>query len=484
MKRTLLLLLLIVLLVAGVIGLRAIQFHSKQLAATHGYDFKLDERSFTKRLSKAVQYRTISQEPSNGSFDEFLKFHKFLQESFPATHKTLTKEVVGDFSLLFTWKGQNEQLKPILLMGHMDVVPVDPPTENKWTYPPFSGEIADGYIWGRGTMDDKVSVIGILEAVEQLLALGFQPQRTVYLAFGHDEEIGGQNGAVKIAALLDSRKVDLEYVLDEGGNITNGIIPSVSQPVALVGIAEKGYLSLELTVESSGGHSSIPPSDAAIGILSSAIHKLQTTPFPTRLTEPTRKLLEFIGPELPWIQRMALSNLWLFEPWVRKHLEKSPVGAAMIKTTQAPTIFEAGIKENVLPTKARSVVNFRLLPGDTIAAVTSRVRKIIGDPQIEVTPLSVRMEPSPISDIESEAFGKLHSAIRQTEPTPLVAPALLVAATDSRHYSKLTKNIFRFLPISLGLEDTRRYHGTDERISIKDYERCVRFYATLMADAN
>jgi carboxypeptidase PM20D1 len=484
MKRTLSLLVLIVLLAAGVIGLRAIQFHSKQLAATHGYDFKLDERSFTKRLSQAVQYRTVSQEPSNGSFDEFLKFHKFLQESFPATHKTLTKEVVGDFSLLFTWKGQNEQLKPILLMGHMDVVPVDPPTENKWTYPPFSGEIADGYIWGRGTMDDKVSVIGILEAVEQLLALGFQPQRTVYLAFGHDEEIGGPNGAVKIAALLDSRKVDLEYVLDEGGNITNGIIPGVAQPVALVGIAEKGYLSLELTVESSGGHSSIPPSDAAIGILSSAIYKLQTTPFPTRLTEPTLKLLEFIGPELPWMQRMALSNLWLFEPWVRKHLEKSPVGTAMIRTTQAPTIFEAGIKENVLPTKARSVVNFRLLPGDTIATVRSRVRKIIGDPQIEVTPLSVRMEPSPISDIESEAFGKLHSAIRQIEPTPLVAPALLVAATDSRHYSKLTKNIFRFLPISLGLEDTRRYHGTDERISIKDYERCVRFYATLMADAN
>lgn len=475
---------LIVLVVAGAIGLRAIQFPSKQLPATHGYDFKLDESSFIERLSKAVQYRTVSQEPSNGLFDEFLKFHKFLQESFPATHKILTKEVIGDFSLLFTWKGQNQQLKPILLMGHMDVVPVDPPTQDKWTHPPFSGKIADGYIWGRGTMDDKVSVIAILEAVEQLLAQGFQPQRTVYLAFGHDEEIGGQNGAAKIATLLDSRKVELEYVLDEGGNITNGIIPNVSQSVALVGIAEKGYLSLELTVESPGGHSSLPPPDAAIGILSSAIHKLQTTPFPARLTEPTRKFFEFIGPELPWFQRIAVSNLWLFEPWVKEHLEKSPVGAAMIRTTQAPTIFEAGIKENVLPTKARSVVNFRLLPGDTIATVTSRIRKTIGNPKIELAPLSVRMEPSPVSDVESEAFGKLHSAIRQTEPSTLVAPALLVAATDSRHYSKLTKNIFRFLPISVGPEDTKRYHGIDERISLKDYERCVRFYTKLMADAN
>jgi carboxypeptidase PM20D1 len=475
---------LIVLLVAGAIGLRAIQFHSKQLPATQGYDFKLDESSFIERLSKAVQYRTVSQEPSNGSFDEFLKFHKFLQESFPATHKTLAKEVVGDFSLLFAWTGRNEQLKPILLMGHMDVVPVDPPTEDKWKHAPFSGAIADGYIWGRGTMDDKVSVIGILEAVEQLLAQGFQPQRTVYLAFGHDEEIGGQNGAAKIAALLDSRKIELDYVLDEGGNITNGIIPGVSQSVALVGIAEKGYLSLELTAESPGGHSSIPPPDAAIGILSSAIHKLETRPFPTRLTEPTRRLFEFIGPELDWIPRIALSNLWLFEPWIKKHLEKSPVGAAMIRTTQAPTIFEAGVKENVLPTKARSVVNFRLLPGDTIATVTNRIRKTIGDPRIDLAPLAVRMEPSPISDVESDAFGKLHSAIRQTEPSALVAPALLVAATDSRHYSKLTKNIFRFLPISLDLEDTKRYHGIDERISLNDYARCVRFYAKLMADAN
>ena len=460
------------------------QFQSKQLAPVQGYDFKLDESSFSERLSKAVQYRTVSQEPATSSFGAFLRFHKFLQESFPATHKTLTKEVVGDFSLLFTWKGRNQQLKPILLMGHMDVVPVDRATEDKWTHPPFSGAIADGYIWGRGTMDDKVSVIGILEAVEQLLAQGFQPQRTIYLAFGHDEEIGGENGAAKIASLLASRKIELDYVLDEGGNITKGIIPGLSQSVALVGIAEKGYLSLELTVESSGGHSSMPPSDPAISILSSAIHKLETRPFPTRLTEPTRKLFEFIGPELPWIPRVALSNIWLFEPWIKKHVEKSPVGAAMIRTTQAPTIFEAGVKENVLPTKARSVVNFRLLPGDTIATVTNRIRKTLGDPRIELAPLAVRMEPSPVSDVDSAAFAKLHSAIRQTEPSALVAPALLVAATDSRHYSKLTKNIFRFLPISLRLEDTNRYHGVDERISLDDSAGCVRFYAKLMADAN
>jgi carboxypeptidase PM20D1 len=475
---------LIILLIAGVIGLRTSQFRSKQFTTRDAYEFKLDKTSFIERLSKAIQFRTISREQSMDSFEEFLRFHKFLEESFPETHKALQKEIVGDFSLLFTWKGQNEQLKPILLMGHMDVVPVDPQAEGQWTHPPFSGQVSDGYIWGRGTMDDKVSVIGILEAVEQLLAKRFQPQRTVHLAFGHDEEIGGQHGAAKIAALLASKKVELEYVLDEGGNITQGIIPGVSQPVALIGIAEKGYLSLELTVESAGGHSSMPPHDTAIGILSSAIHRLETTPFSTRLTEPTRKFLEFMGPELPWAQRIAVSNLWLFEPWIKKQLASSPVGAAMIRTTQAPTIFEAGVKENVLPAKARSVVNFRLLPGETIASATNHVRQTIGNSRIKITALPIQADPSPVSDIASEAFRKLHSAIWQTEPSAVVAPALLVAATDSRHYTGLTKNIFRFLPITLSPEDTKRYHGTDERISVRDYERCVRFYAKLLTDAN
>jgi len=390
---------------------------------------------------------------------------------------------MGGHSLLFSWKGKDERLKPVLLMAHMDVVPVDAATESSWHHPPFSGQVADGYIWGRGTMDDKGSVIAILEAAENLLTSGFEPQRTIYLAFGHDEEVGGNNGAANIAAALRSRGVELEFVLDEGLNILSGIISGLSSPVALIGIAEKGYLTLRLTIETPGGHSSMPPADTAIGVMSRALHKLSASPFSSRLDGPTRRMLEFIGPEMAWSKRLVLANLWLFDPLVRRQLAASPLTNATIRTTVAPTIINAGVQENVLPTRAAAVLNVRILPGETIAGAIEHVRKTIDDPKIQLTSLPVSMEPSSVSDIESPSFTLLHRTIRQISPEAIVAPSLLVAATDSRHYSALTKNIYRFLPITLRPEDTKRYHGIDERISIQDYERCVRFYAQLIRNS-
>jgi carboxypeptidase PM20D1 len=325
--------------------------------------------------------------------------------------------------------------------------------------------------------------MGILEAVENLLAKGFQPQRTVYLAFGHDEEIGGARGAAKIAELLRSRGVELEYVLDEGLNIFTGIIPGVTASVALIGVAEKGYLSLQLTVETAGGHSSAPPRRTAIGIISHAIQRLEARPFPSRLSGPTRQMLEFLGPEMAWYNKLALANLWLFGPLARKQLAASPLTNAAIRTTVAPTLFNAGVKDNVLPAKATAVINLRLAPGETIDGATAHVQVTIGDPNVKITPLPVQIEPSKISDIKSPSFAMLHQTIRETAPQSLVAPALLVAATDSRHYRALSGNIFRFLPIIRGAEDAKRIHGVDERISIEDYERCIRFYAQLIRNS-
>jgi carboxypeptidase PM20D1 len=366
----------------------------------------------------------------------------------------------------------------------MDVVPADPGSEKNWTHPPFAGQIDGGYIWGRGSMDDKVSVLGILEAVEHLLSTGFQPRRTLLLAFGHDEEIGGGSGTAQIAALLKSRRIELEYVLDEGGNITQGIISGVTSPVSLVGIAEKGYLSLELTVEALGGHSSTPPAHTAVGVLSNAIRRIEREPFPLQLREPTLRFFEFIGPELAWPQKTVAANLWLFSPLLKWQLEKSPLTSAMIRTTQAATMFNSGVKENVLPTQAEAVVNIRILTGETIASVVDRLRGVIDDSTVKITPLSIRVEPSPVSDIESNSFKQLHRTLKEIMPEALVAPFLLIAATDSRHYEGLTKNIFRFLPIVIGPEDTRRYHGINERISIDDYERCVRFFVQLIRNSN
>lgn len=483
MKKVSFVALAIVVAFGAVILGRAANLKSRQIAAAPVEPIILDRAGIVQRLSEAIQFKTISPQSPAAEAQEFKRLHAFLIKSFPLAHQRLIRETVNEHSLLYTWKGKNAQLKPSLLMAHMDVVPIDQASEKSWTHAPFSGQIADGYVWGRGAMDDKASVMGILEAVEYLLKEGFAPERTIYLAFGHDEEIGGNSGAAKIAELLTSRRVELEYVLDEGMNILSGIIDGVSSPVALIGIAEKGYSSLQLTANSPGGHSSIPPADTAIGTLSRALQRLDAAPFPAKLRGPTRQMFEFLAPEMSWDKKLALANLWLFEPLVKKQLSASPLTNAILRTTVAPTIFNAGVQENVLPTQASAVVNLRIMPGETTAAALEHVRKAINDPQIKLTPLPVRMEPSAVSNVESASFKLIQRTIRETAPAAIAAPALLVAATDSRHYAGLTKNVFRFLPITLKAEDTKRYHGIDERISLEDYQRCVRFYAQLIRNS-
>jgi carboxypeptidase PM20D1 len=469
---------------AAVVSFRTASFESRQIPPQPAQSIELDQPAILGRLSEAIQYPTISSEsPAESGGQQFQRFHRFLARSFPRVHRQLTREIVNDFSLLFTWKGTDPGLAPILLMAHMDVVPIDQDSERLWTHPPFAGSIAGGYIWGRGTMDNKASVLGKLEAVEKLLADGFQPQRTVFLAFGHDEEIGGEQGAAKIAALLNERNVHIEFILDEGGAITDGIIPGVTAPVAMIGIGEKGYLSLRLTVSSPGGHSSLPPSESAIGILSRAVSKIENTPFPRRINSAVKEFFNFVGPELSWEKKVVLANLWLTEPWLRRELAKSPLTDSMIRTTQATTLFHAGDKENVLPARAQAVINFRLISGDTVEAVIARVHQVIRDPRVTITPLPNPIEPSPISSSDADGFKLLQRTIRQVAPQVIVAPFLVIASTDTRHYAKLSKHIYRFVPIALRPEDAQRYHGVDERISIEDYERCIRFYAQLIRNS-
>lgn len=464
--------------------LRTASFNSRQVHPPPAPAFQLDRDAVAKRLSEAIQLPTVSFESATASnATPFENFHALLAKSFPQVHARLTKETVNDHSLLFTWTGKNQQLKPILLMAHMDVVPVDPASEKSWTHPPFSGQLADGHIWGRGTMDDKASLFGIFEAVERLLTEGFQPERTVYLAFGHDEEIGGKNGTAKIAATLAARTAQLEYVLDEGMNILSGIVDGVTGPVALIGVAEKGYLSIELTAAAVGGHSSIPPAETAIGSISRALQRLEAAPFSAKLRGPTRAMFDHLGPEMAWSKKLVLANLWLFEPLVANQLSKSPLTNAILRTTLAPTIFSSGVKENVLPARARAVVNLRIMPEESTANALEHVRQAIDDPKVKLTPLPIRMEPSAVTDIESPSFKLLERTIRQTVPDAIVAPALLVAATDSRHYAGLTKNVLRFLPITLTAADTKRYHGIDERIALTDYLRCINFYAQLIRNS-
>jgi carboxypeptidase PM20D1 len=368
-------------------------------------------------------------------------------------------------------------------MGHLDVVPVEPGSESGWQYPPFSGRITDGFIWGRGAIDNKSAVLGTLEAVEMLLTAGFRPARTVYLAFGHDEEVGGTGGAQAISELLRQRGVQLEMVLDEGGVIGEGLFPGASSPLALIGIAEKGFVSLELSTRGDTGHSSLPPAQSTIGVLSTAITRLENNPMPARLEGATRQLFDEIGPGFPIIQRAMFANLWLTYPLITRKLQANPTTNAMIRTTAAPTILQAGTKDNVLASQARAVVNFRILPGDTVAEVERHVRQVIDDSRVDIK-IAGRFsaEPSAISSTDSHSFRTLARSIRSVTPDAIVAPYLVVVATDSRYFANLTSNIFRFLPLRITAMDLKLMHGANERISVRNYESAIRTYRQILME--
>lgn len=486
MRKILLALLLCIVVICGVVLFKALTFTSKQIESEPMTAITIDKQRAAKNLSQAIRYKTISsQDPSKFDDDQFTAFHKFLAEAFPKIHSQLKKEVINNYSLLYTWKGSDESLKPVVLMAHFDVVPVSHGTESNWTYPPFSGRIADGYIWGRGSLDDKGCLLSTMEAVETLLADGYKPRRTVYLAYGHDEEIDGNNGAAYIAESLKSRNVKAEWIMDEGAIITKGLVPGVAPPVSLVGIAEKGYLTLVLTVEQEGGHSSMPPPRSAVGILSSAIHNIQNNPFPEKMEGPGMQLFDYVGPEMPFGMKLLFANRWLFRSLIKSELEKTNSMNASIRTTIAPTVFNAGTKENVLPQKATAMVNFRLIPGDSVEYVIEHVKKSINDPRVMVSTSSHHpQEASAVSDINTESYQVLQRTIRQVFPQSVVAPFLVLAGTDTKHYEDISGNIYRFVPMRFTSEDLGRIHGTNERLSIDNLEEMIKFYIQLIRNSN
>lgn len=450
----------------------------KDVAALPAVSF--DEAALARRLAAAIRIPTISHDDrSDFNAGAFLEFHELLRRSYPKIHAAASQDVVAGYSLLYRIEGTNERLKPALLMGHIDVVPVDEATAGDWKHDPFSGDISDGVIWGRGAMDDKVTVMALMEALERLLADGERPARTVYLAFGHDEEVGGKDGAAAIAALLDKRGVEFEFVLDEGGAVTDGFFPGVEQPVAIIGIAEKGYVNLHLTVNAVGGHSSQPPRHTAAGVLAQAIVKIEANPFPADLSAMDANFA-YLGHYLPLTSRIALANRWLLGPVVKRQLLSNPSTAASIRTTTAVNMLEGSSKSNILPTRATAVVNFRILPGDSSAYVQERIETIIDDPRVEVTTSMVN-EPSPVSSTDSFGFALLQNTIQAQDGEVLVAPYLVQGGTDAKHFVGLSDSVYRFVMIRATRETMRRIHGVNEQIAVEDYARAVRFYHALLS---
>lgn len=484
MKKILALLGTAILVLAAILVVRASTLESRQVTAEPVTDLSIDSNGAALRLAGAIRFPTISHEQGkNVDAAAFFGLHQYLQTSFPRVHQALRREVVADYSLLYTWPGRKPDLPPILFLSHLDVVPVEPGTRGEWTKPPFSGAIADGHIWGRGTLDDKISVLAILESIESLLTSGFQPERTVLLAFGHDEEVGGLRGAASIAKLLERRGTRPDFILDEGGVIAKGMVAGLDKPVAMISTAEKGFVTVELTARTQGGHSSMPPRHTAIGLVSAAVRELEENPLPARIAGVTRESFAFLAPELPFGLRLPLANLWLFEPVVKKQLAGEPASDARLRTTTAATMIHAGVKENVLPSEAKAWVNFRILPGDTVATVLEHVRTTVG-PQIRVAisgDLSV--EPSPESKTDAASFRLLQTTLAQVFPGMLAAPNLLSGGTDTKHYQQLSPNVYRFVPVPVTAEDLGRFHGTNERVGIDDYAGAVRFYAQLARNA-
>ncbi len=444
----------------------------------------IDGDAFLEHLAEAVRIRTVSYEEAQRNHPgPFYDLHSFLRHTYPlTTQKHCTVEAVNDLSLLITWEGTDPDLDPIVLMAHMDTVPVEEGTEKAWDVDPFSGDIVEGELWGRGTLDDKGPLIAVMEAVEHLLGIGFEPNRTVMIAFGHDEEIGGIEGAAHTAALLRDRGVRPWFVLDEGGWVVDHAPPLTSEPVALVGTAEKGYLDLELTAVGESGHSSSPPRSTAIGKLSAAVRRLEENPLPARVEvmEPQFKAL---GDRIDRRLRPFLTNLRVFGPLVSRVLGRQPQLDPSIRTTTAVTMIEGGVKPNVLPQRAWAVANFRILPGDTIASVTAHVERIVG-PDIAVEPHGRnRQEPSGFSSTESEAWLVLERSILETFPEAAVAPWIVYGATDSRYFRDFAGDVYGFNGFTGDGELLGRFHGTGERIRTSDAEQAVSFFCRLIRNA-
>lgn len=435
----------------------------------------------SERLARAIRFPTISySDTSLIQYDVYAGFLDFLNATYPLAYQRLQPKIINRFSLLFTWKGSNSDLLPLLYMAHYDVVPIDTNTIDRWTAEPFSGKINNNYIIGRGAVDDKMAVIGLMETCERLLKESFKPQRTIYIAFGHDEEVGGQRGALMISKYLQQQKISFEAIIDEGSAIAKDIFPGTSKLVAFVGVAEKGDMNLLLTLKDKGGHSAAPSKETAINLLSEAIIRLRDHPMPARLTDLSKLTLRTLKPLVDGKTRFAINHMGLFKKMILKKMEANNITNAIARTVITPTIIRGGTKENILPGYAAVNLNIRILQGDSIENILGHIQQTIKNDRIRIEIAIPGMNPSPITPLPSLSYSEVKKVIEGQFPGIFVAPVLCIGATDTRHYTSLCKNIFRFIPVVIDNEDKEMIHGYNERISLPALERALNFYYELV----
>lgn len=463
-------------LLVAVVALRTAAFKPKRAERREPERIAVNTERAASALSEMIKCKTVSH--SDKTLDDSREFEKFvslLSELFPKVKETCEFERVCDRALLFRWRGRGEG-DPAVLMAHYDVVSAE---ESAWQKPPFSGEISDGYIWGRGALDTKGSLLGILSAAEELISEGVTPERDIYFAFGGNEEVNG-DGAPSIVELFTSRGISPSLVLDEGGAVVSGAFPGVSAPAALIGIAEKGMANIEYSVSSAGGHSSSPKAHTPVGILSAACCKVENKPFRFTLTEASRKMLDTLGRHSTLLYRIIFANLRLFSP-ILSFIGKRSGGElnALLRTTTAFTQMLGSEGANVIPPVAKMVSNHRIISGETVESTVKRIRKTVKDGSVEIKAIG-GMDPSPTSRTDSEGYLKISDAISEVWQDAIVSPYLMLACSDSRHWSRVSDKVYRFSPMALSGEERATIHGNDERIPISTLKTTVEFFKRLM----
>jgi carboxypeptidase PM20D1 len=432
-------------------------------------------------LQQLVRVPTVSHiHPEEDSVIDFSRFRQTVRDLYPRIHTQLTHRILGDSNLVYIWQGSDSQLEPALLTAHQDVVSAGDPSI--WTHDPFSGDISEGFVWGRGSFDAKGQMTAILESIETLLMVGFVPKRSWWIAFGCDEEVRGLRGARLIASTLLAEGQRFAFVLDEGGAVVEGFLPGLHRPVAVVGIAEKGNLDLKLISSRDGGHSSTPKNPTSLGKIAAAVSCIEHHQAPGRITLPVQKLFATLGLEASFPLALVFLNLWLFAPVFKLVLRHNTTTNAMLRDTHASTMAKGSDASNIISQKSSAVVNFRLLPGSTEKDILSWTRKRIKDDSIQLEPQAFSA-PSRVTDPDHPPFHMIERAITAVFPTAITAPYLMLGGTDAHWYEQVSDQVYRFTPALMDQDELSRMHNADERFSLENLRRAIEFYHHLIQNA-
>lgn len=510
MKKVLLSLLTIILVVIVVVLVKTVTYpftkvETAKAAAKEELPI-LDSAVY--RFSQGIKIPTVSVgELGDFNYEPFSRFIAYLKTAYPEVHAKTEQYTVNEgFGLVFKWKGKNANLKPILFLSHMDVVtPGDAPIKNKttenifqphdkplpsvtevakeWDYEPFSGAVSGGKIYGRGTLDMKGMLFSLMESMTALIKEGFVPERDIYIALGCDEEVGGRRGAMKIAEDFKQKGLHFDAVYDEGGIVMQkGALSGVNSDVALIGFAEKGFLSARIKVNGLGGHSSIPPLQSAIGKAAIIMHRLETNQMKPILTPLIQEFFKNVGGEMPFTSRMAISNKWLLESVLLKQLTQNNTTNALVRTTTALTMMKGSNGTNVLSPQVEFVVNFRILPGNTIKEVKEHINKACEGFDVEIEEVDNTREASKVSSSEAKGFKVMEKTIKSLYPDAIITPYLTVGGTDAYKYEIVSDNVYRFIPFSINNAEQQSIHSTNEYITISNYMRMIRYFKSMMKD--